>query len=229
MTFGSMVAVWTSAWLIAAPAATSDPVPVQRPSAAPPPSAAPDPIAPTEAPAAPPTAAPTEAPSEAPTEAPSDVPTEAPVEAPVEATPTEAVSSEVAVGAPAPVVVADDDLDEVTEEEVAAATPIEDEQREAKIRRAQTMIAAGSIAAIGGFVMAIAAGIEGAKPECKFGLDDCSNAPRPNVTAGLAIGATIGLAAGAALLGVGVYKLRKVRASIVADGRTAGLVISGRF
>lgn len=233
MTFGSMVAVWTSAWLIAAPAAPSDPVPVQRPNAAPPPSAAPDPIAPTEAPAAPPTAAPQEAPSETPpevpSEAPPEVPADAPAEASVDATPTESISSEVAVGAPAPVVVADDDLDEVTEAEVAAATPIEDEQREAKIRRAQTMIAAGSIAAIGGFVMAIAAGIEGAKPECKFGLDECSNAPRPNVTAGLAIGATIGLAAGAALLGVGVYKLRKVRASIVADGRTAGLVISGRF
>lgn len=231
MTFGSVVAVWTSAWLVAASAAPSDPVPVQRPSASPP-TAVPDPVAPPATPAEPPTAAPTEAPPEAPTETPAEAPvdagTEAPTDTPVEAAPVEPepIAAETAVGAPAPVVT-DDALDDVEEDSNAIA--IDDDKRETKIRRAQTMIAAGSIAAIGGFVMAIAAGIEGAKPDCKFGLDDCDNAPRPNVTAGLAVGATLGLAAGAALLGVGIYKLRKVRASVVADGRTAGLVISGRF
>jgi hypothetical protein len=227
MTFGSMVALWLSGLLVAPPAATSDPVPVQRPNVAPPPSAAPpEPIAPIEPiapePIAPEPIAPVEAPAEAPVDA---APTDAPAESPAESVvPTEASAE------PAPaVVITDEDLDEVTEAEVAAATPIAADRREAQIRSAQTMIAAGSIFAIGGFVMAVAAGVEGAKPDCKFGLDDCSNAPRPKVTTGLAIGATIGLAAGAALLGVGIYKLRKVRASVAVDGRTAGLVISGRF
>ena len=218
MTFGSMVALWLSGLLVAPPTATSDPVPVQRPNVAPPPSAAPpEPIAPIE-PIAPEPIAPEPAPVDA-------APTDAPAEPPAESVVATEASAE-----PAPaVVLTDEDLDEVTEEEVAAATPIDADRREAQIRSAQTMIAAGSIFAIGGFVMAVAAGVEGAKPDCKFGLDDCSNAPRPKVTTGLAIGATIGLAAGAALLGVGIYKLRKVRASVAVDGRTAGLVISGRF
>jgi hypothetical protein len=228
MTFGSMVALWLSGLLVAPPAATSDPVPVQRPNVAPPPSAAPpEPIAPIE-PIAPEPIAPEPIAPEpiAPVEAPVDAaPTDAPAEPPAESVVTTEASAE---SAPA-VVISDEDLDEVTEEEVAAATPIDADRREAQIRSAQTMIAAGSIFAIGGFVMAVAAGVEGAKPDCKFGLDDCSNAPRPKVTTGLAIGATIGLAAGAALLGVGIYKLRKVRASVAVDGRTAGLVISGRF
>jgi hypothetical protein len=223
MTFGSMVALWLSGLLVAPPTATSDPVPVQRPSEAPPPSAAPpEPIAPIEPIAPEPIAPEPIAPAEAPVDA---APTDPPAEPPGESVVTTDASAE-----PAPaVVITDEDLDEVTEEEVAAATPIDADRREAQIRSAQTMIAAGSIFAIGGFVMAVAAGVEGAKPDCKFGLDECSNGPRPKVTTGLAIGATIGLAAGAALLGVGIYKLRKVRASVAVDGRTAGLVISGRF
>ena len=107
--------------------------------------------------------------------------------------------------------------------------PSDADRREIQIRRAQTAIAAGSIAALAGFVLVIAAGVEGAKPDCKFGLDECSNAPRPRVTTGLAIGAAVLLAGGGTLLGVGIYKLRRVRASLAVDGRSAGLVLSGRF
>jgi hypothetical protein len=227
---GSIIATLTSVLLVAPPAWAGDP-PVQRPSVpepAPPtaPAPAPAPVEPAPVESAPVEGAPVEtapvepAPAEAPVaEAPAEVPAEVPAEAPPAAEPT-----------PAPVLDdADPYDDEVTEAEVASATPSDADRREIQIRRSQTAIAAGSIAALGGFVLIIAAGVEGAKPDCKFGLDDCANAPRPRLTTGLGIGAAVLLAGGAALLGVGIYRLRRLRASVAVDGRSAGLVLSGRF
>lgn len=224
MTRGRMIAMLASVLLVVPPAWAGDPVPVQRPNdpeATPPASLAPEPVAPVEAesPAAPSEPAPAPEP-EAPVEAP--VASEAPASEPAvePAAPTEA---------PPPIPSDEEFYGEVTEEEVAAATPSDADRREVQIQRSQAAIAAGSIAALAGLVMIIAAGVEGAKPDCKFGLDDCSNAPRPRVTTGLAIGASVMLAGGGTLLGVGIYKLRRLRASVAVDGRSAGIVLRGRF
>jgi hypothetical protein len=217
MRAGPWVATLTSVVLIAAPVAASEPVPVQRPGAA-----APE--------AAPPTAEPAPPAVEPTAEAAPPAEVAPAVESSPASTPTESAPAESAPAEPPPPAApfeADDD--EVTEAEVAAATPTEADIREIKLRRAQSMIAVGAVAALAGFVMAVAAGVEHAKADCKFGLDDCANAPRPAVTKGLGIGGAIGLVGGAALVGIGVYKLRKLRASVAVDGRSAGVVLSGRF
>jgi hypothetical protein len=227
MTRGSMIATLTSVLLVAPPAWAGDPVPVQRPNApvAAPPTAepvAPEPVAPE--PIAPEPIAPEPI---APGETPVSVDPAAPAEAPVESAGSQ--PAELAAEPPPPVIDDADPYDEVTEDEVAAATPSDADRREIQLRRSQAAIAAGSVAVLAGLVMVIAAGVEGAKPDCKFGLDDCDNAPRPRVTTGLAIGAAVLIAGGGTMLGVGIHKLRRVRASLAVDGRSAGLVLSGRF
>jgi len=105
----------------------------------------------------------------------------------------------------------------------------ERDRREREITRGQTMIAIGSVAAMGGLFMIMGAGVEAAKPDCKFGLDDCSNAPRPAVARGLGIGGAVLVAGGSTLLGFGIHTLRRARAGFVVDGQTAGIVIRGKF
>ncbi|HWB73365.1 MAG TPA: carboxypeptidase-like regulatory domain-containing protein, partial [Nannocystaceae bacterium] len=78
------------------------------------------------------------------------------------------------------------------------------ERRDKLERRSSTMIAAGAVSALAGFVMVVAAGVEANKAPCKFGEDDCANAPRPAVAKGMGIGGALALAGGATLVLVGV-------------------------
>lgn len=113
---------------------------------------------------------------------------------------------------------------------VAPPTETRELERRAKIEtRSSTMIAVGSIAAIGGLVMIIGGIIEANKPPCMFGLDECSNQPRPAVAKGMGIGGAVALAGGAALVGFGVAKRLRLRAAIEADNTHAALVLRGRF
>ncbi len=114
--------------------------------------------------------------------------------------------------------------------DVAPPTETTEIERREKIeRRAATMIAAGSVAGLAGLVMIIAAGVEANKPPCMFGLDTCSNAPRPAFAKGLGIGGALAVAGGATLVLVGVFSRRRMRAAVAADNQSAALVISGRF
>jgi hypothetical protein len=96
-------------------------------------------------------------------------------------------------------------------------------------QRARTLIATGSVAGAAALFMLIGAAVEANKPECKFDLDDCAAAPRPNVTRGLGIGGAVLAIVGGTLIGVGVHKLRKLRARVELDDRAVALVVGGRF
>lgn len=113
----------------------------------------------------------------------------------------------------------------------AAAAPItyDLDQDDRKLARAQTMIAAGSVAGVGALVMLIAAGVEHNKPKCMFGLEDCSNAPRPAVATGLAVGGALLLGVGATLIGFGAAKQRRLRMAMGGDRTQVSVAISGRF
>ena len=115
--------------------------------------------------------------------------------------------------------------------DVAASEPVtyDLDDSERKLARAQTMIAAGSVAGVGALVMLIAAGVEHNKPPCMFGLDDCSNAPRPAVATGLAIGGALLLGVGATLIGFGAAKQRRLRMGMRGDRTQVSVAISGRF
>jgi hypothetical protein len=108
-------------------------------------------------------------------------------------------------------------------------TSAELDARDFQRERANTMIAIGGVAEIGALVMLLAAAIEQRKPDCDFGLPDCADAPRRGVTMGLGIGGGILALGGAALLGVGIHRLRKLNARIAVDDRTVGFTLSGRF
>ncbi|MBX7080521.1 MAG: carboxypeptidase-like regulatory domain-containing protein [Nannocystaceae bacterium] len=113
---------------------------------------------------------------------------------------------------------------------VAPASPVFDlEHHERKIERAGLMIAAGSVAALGGLLMIVAAGVEANKPECMFGLDDCANAPRPEFARALGIAGGVVLAGGAALVGVGIARRHRLRAQLRGDWTSIGVTVSGRF
>ncbi len=113
---------------------------------------------------------------------------------------------------------------------VAPASPVFDlEVHERKIERARLVIAGGSVAALGGLLMIVAAGVEANKPECMFGLDDCANAPRPAFARALGIAGGVVLAGGAALIGVGIARRHKLRAKLRGDLTSIGVTVSGRF
>ncbi len=113
---------------------------------------------------------------------------------------------------------------------LAPPTPTEEIERRAAIEtRARTLIAMGGVAEVAAIGLLIATGVENSKPDCNFGLDDCADAPRPKLAAGLGITGGIMAAGGAALIGIGVHRLRRLRAEIaVADGEVA-FVLSGKF
>ncbi|MEX1361746.1 MAG: carboxypeptidase-like regulatory domain-containing protein [Nannocystaceae bacterium] len=113
---------------------------------------------------------------------------------------------------------------------VAPPTTTEElDRRRFEAARAHTMISIGGVSGVAGLLLLIGAAVEGAKRECQFGLDDCAAAPRPALTRGLAIGGAILVSGGAALVGLGVHRQRKLRASIAADDRSAAIVLTGRF
>jgi hypothetical protein len=178
-------------------------VPIQRP------------VAPTEA--APTEAAPTEA---APTEA---APTEAaPTE--IEAEPAPAAATEPATP-PEPTA----PTDPVDVAAAYAATTHDLDDRDRQLRRASSLIAGGAVAATVGLVMLIGAGTEAAKPDCKFGLDSCANAPRPAIARGLGIGSAIALAGGAAMIGFGLHRRHRLQTSFGADANSVAMTVAGRF
>lgn len=103
------------------------------------------------------------------------------------------------------------------------------DRRREEETRAQTLLSVGGVSALGGILLLIGAGVENAKRDCQFGLEDCPAAPRPQVTRGLAVGGLVALVGGTALVALGVHKKRRLRASIAADDRSAALVLTGRF
>ncbi len=108
-------------------------------------------------------------------------------------------------------------------------TTIELDERRRAMSRAQTMVAGGGLMGVTALLLLIGSAVENAKHECKFGLEDCAGAPRPSVTRGLAISGAVLAAGGAALVGVGVHRLRKLRAGFAADDNSVALTLTGRF
>lgn len=189
-------------------------VPIQRPTAAPE-AAAPAPEAPPDATIEP----------DAPT---SDVGDAAPNDTPVETelvAPAEPVGGE-ADAVPAPVVDATPTPD-LAAEYAAATIDLDDLDR--KLRRAEGLIAGGSVMGIAGLVMLIGAATEAAKPACKFDQDTCANAPRPAVARGLGIGSAIAIVGGATMLGLGLHRRHKIRTVFSGDTNSVALTLHGRF
>lgn len=102
-------------------------------------------------------------------------------------------------------------------------------ERERKERSAQAMLSGGAIAAVTGLLLLVGAGVEYNKSDCKFELETCANAPRPQLAKALAVGGAFALVAGATTLGFGAHRLRKLRASVQASTTSAALVLVGRF
>jgi hypothetical protein len=103
------------------------------------------------------------------------------------------------------------------------------DRRTAEERSARTMLAVGGVGAVGALGLIVAGIVEGAKHECMFGLEDCARAPRPALAAGLGItGAVLAVGSGT-LLGVGTYRLRKLRARIEVEDGAVAFVVGGRF
>ena len=104
---------------------------------------------------------------------------------------------------------------------------LEREQRQ--LDRGRTMIAVGGVAVAASALMFISAAVEAAKPQCRFGPEACENPPRPVLIGSLAgIGGALALGGTALILG-GVRQVRRVDARLQLDGRSAGLLVSGRF
>jgi len=184
--------------------------------------------APAPAPVAgPPTAAP--APAPAPTAAPEQPvatpqkPEPEPLPPPrVEPAPQPEVAPE-----PEPDPFADVEEEPIEWHPVADGTPT----REHQIRSARTMVAAGGVMGVGSLILLLAGRVESNKPECMFGLDDCADAPRREVTRGLFIGGGLAAAGAVALVTAGLVRMSKLRAGVFADAdtETAGITLSGRF
>jgi hypothetical protein len=104
---------------------------------------------------------------------------------------------------------------------------LERERRE--LTRGRVMISVGGVAAATAVLMLISAGVEAAKPECRFGPDACENPPRPGLIGAFAgVGAAL-LLGGGAMVVAGVRRVRRVNPSLQLDGRSAGVSLAGRF
>lgn len=115
---------------------------------------------------------------------------------------------------------------------LAVAPPISttlDEERRRELARAHTMIVAGSLGIIAAALMFVSARVEGTKPDCNFGLDDCSDRPRPGLATGLGVAGGILTAGGTALIVVGAWKNRRIRARFDLDRQGASVNLTGRF
>lgn len=188
----------------AAPTETAPPAPNETAAPA-------DPVAPDEA------AAPTEA--AAPNEAAAPDEDAAPTETGDATTPAEPTTP------PSPAI----PTDPVDLAQAYASTTHDLDDRDRQLRRASSLIAGGAVAATAGLVMLIGAATEAAKPECKFDLDTCANAPRPAVARGLGIGSAIALAGGAAMIGYGLHRRHRLMTSFGADANSVAMTVSGRF
>jgi hypothetical protein len=113
---------------------------------------------------------------------------------------------------------------------VAPPTPtVEIDRRHREEARARTMLGIGGVAAVGAVILLLSAGVERAKHDCQFGLEDCARGPRPGVTMGLGIAGGLLAVGGGTLIGVGAHRLRKLRASIAVQDGTLALRVAGRF
>jgi hypothetical protein len=93
--------------------------------------------------------------------------------------------------------------------------------------RARTMMSIGGVLAVGALGLLIGAGVERAKHECMFGLDDCPSAPRRNLAIGLGVSGAIAAVTGGVLIGLGIHRVRRLRASIaVQDGEVAFVALT---
>jgi hypothetical protein len=98
-----------------------------------------------------------------------------------------------------------------------------------QLDRGRAMIAVGGVAAVTAVLMFISAGVEAAKPQCRFGPDACENPPRPALIGSLAgIGGVLSIGS-AVLIVAGVRKIRRVDARLQLDGRSAAVTVTGRF
>lgn len=104
-----------------------------------------------------------------------------------------------------------------------------DDSHSRDVALARTMVAGGALSGVAALMMLIASGIERNKPACDFGLSDCADAPRRGVAAGLGVAGGVLLAGGAALVTVGVVRLRRLKVGATVDGRSAMLRVGGRF
>jgi hypothetical protein len=103
------------------------------------------------------------------------------------------------------------------------------EQEQRELARGRAMVSVGGVAAATAVFLLISAGVEAAKPPCRFGPDACENPPRPNLIGAFAgVGAAL-LLGGSTLVVAGARRIRRVDARLVVDGRRAGLSVSGRF
>lgn len=113
---------------------------------------------------------------------------------------------------------------------IAPPTTTEElQRRDREEAQARTMLAAGGILEVGALALLIGAGAERAKADCKFGLEDCPSSPRPGVALGLGLVGGLFAAGGAALLGVGAHRLRRLRASVAVEDGALAVLVAGRF
>jgi hypothetical protein len=104
---------------------------------------------------------------------------------------------------------------------------LEGERRE--LTRGRVMISVGGVAAATAVFMLISAGVEAAKPECRFGPDACENPPRPGLIGAFAGAGAALLLGGGAMVVAGVRRVRRVNPGLHLDGRSAGVSVTGRF
>ena len=98
-----------------------------------------------------------------------------------------------------------------------------------ELHRPRLATAGGTVLIATGIFMGIASGLEASKRACAFGLDDCSNAPRPGVAAGLGVAAGVSIIGGSVLVAAGVKGLRRARAGAYASREGAGATMTLSF
>jgi hypothetical protein len=103
------------------------------------------------------------------------------------------------------------------------------EREERELVRSRVMLSVGGVAVATAVLMFISAGVESAKPACRFGPEGCENPPRPGMIGALAgVGGVLALGGGT-LLVAGTRRMRRIDARLLVDGQTAGLSVRGRF
>ncbi len=98
-----------------------------------------------------------------------------------------------------------------------------------ELHRPRLATAGGTVLISAGLLMAVASGLEASKRACAFGLDDCSNAPRPGVAAGLGIAAGTSIVGGSLLVAAGVRGLRRAKAGVYASHEGGGASMTFAF
>lgn len=98
-----------------------------------------------------------------------------------------------------------------------------------ELHRPRLATAGGTVLIATGIFMGIASGLEASKRACGFGLDDCRNAPRPGVAAGLGVAAGVSIIGGSVLVAAGVKGMRRAKAGVYASHQGAGATMTLSF